>query len=146
MFPLLDITASSSQSSSDEKVKNITPQKSAFRLIPRDFADDAVREIIRNVVSYYESPPVSHTDLDDSSDNDDDDNDEYLFDVPDMLDYRLAFHMSEEYEDFFVGVFLPHIIESLSKIGHPKILNPCPMLYVPPQQIVKERCLNQCLR
>jgi hypothetical protein len=130
----------SSSLSSDEKVKNTTPPKSAFRLVPGDFTEDAVRDIIQRVVIYYETPPISHTDLDDSSDNDD--NDEYLYN--DMLDYRLAFHMDES-EDFFVGVFLPDIIESLRKIGHTKILNPSPMLHVPPQQIVKQGRLDQCL-
>jgi hypothetical protein len=131
----------SSSSSSDEKDKNTTPPKPAFRLVPGDFTEDELRETIQKMISYYKTPPISHTDLDD---NDNDDNDEYLYSVPAMLDHRLAFHMGE-YEDFFVGVFLPDIIESLRKIGHTKMLNPSPMLHVPPQQIVKEGRLDQCL-
>jgi hypothetical protein len=132
---------SSSSSSSDKKDNYTTPPKSAFRLVPGDFTEDEVRETIQKVVSYYETPPISHTDLDGSSDDDDD---EYLYNVPVMLDYRLAFHKGE-YEDFFVGVFLPSIIGSLRKIDHTKKLNPSPMLHVLPQHVVKEGRLDQCL-
>lgn len=86
-----------SSSSSDEKVKNSTPSRSVFRLIPDEFTEDAVRDIIQKVVSYYETPPISQTDLNDSSNNDD--NNEYLCNVPAMIDYRLAFHIGE-YEAF----------------------------------------------